>query len=70
MIQNYKYHVGCSGSGWGVWNAEGNKIASFTSRSIGRYEALKYMYELYGWDWSKSKYVKAEPWLANLKYNA
>jgi len=67
MVQNYKYTVGCSGSGWGVWNAEGNKIASFTGRSIGRYEALRYMYYLYGWDWSRSKYVKSEPWLKNIK---
>ena len=63
-----KYEVGISGSGWGVWDAAGNKIASFTSRSIGRYMALKCMYQLYGWDWSRSKYVKANPSLVNIQY--
>ena len=67
MTQNLKYTVGASGSGWGVWDSNGNKIASFTSRSIGRYEALRYMYHLYGWDWNRSKYVRNEPWLRDLK---
>ncbi len=67
MAQERKYEVGASGSGWGVWNNEtGEKIASFTARSIGRFQALKYMYSLYGWDWSKSKYVRANPFLATI----
>lgn len=61
MTRNCKYTVGASGSGWGVWDATGNKIASFTSRSIGRIEALRYLYYLNGWDWSRSKYVRQDP---------
>lgn len=67
MTQERKYNVGVSGSGWGVWNAEGDKIASFTGRSIGRIEALRYMYFLYGWNWNKSKYVREDPSLKNFK---
>lgn len=68
MTTKRKYEVGCSGSGWGVWNNEtGCKIASFTGRSIGRYEALRYLYYLNGWDWNKSKYVRNEPWLKDFK---
>lgn len=67
MTQNHKYTVSASGSGWGVWDANGNKVASFTGRSIGRYEALRYLYFLNGWDWNKSKYVRNEPWLKDFK---
>lgn len=67
MTQNRKYEVGCSGSGWGVWDAEGNKVATFSGRSIGRYEALRHLYHLNNWDWNKSKYVRAEPWLKDFK---
>ena len=66
-MQTRKYEVGASGSGWGVWDANGNKVAGFTSRSIGRYEALRYLYYLNGWDWNRSKYVRAEPWLKDFK---
>lgn len=68
MTTNRKYEVGCSGSGWGVWDNEtGRKIASFTGRSIGRIEALRYLYYLNGWDWNHSKYVRNEPWLKDFK---
>lgn len=68
MAQNRKYEVGASGSGWGVWNNEtGKKVATFSGRSIGRYQALRYLYHLNGWDWNKSKYVRAEPWLKDFK---
>ena len=47
MAQTRKYKVGCSGSGWGIWEiATGNKVASF-GRS--RYAALDKWYELEGW---------------------
>lgn len=69
MVRNRQYEVGCGGSGWGVWDADGHKIIGFTSRTIGRYEALKYMYMLYGWDFNRSKYVKENPWLANHKFD-
>ena len=68
MTQNRQYEVGCSGSGWGVWNAEGNKVKSYSGRSIGRFQALRYLYFLYGWDWSKSKYVRAQPYLLNIEF--
>ena len=67
MAQNRTYEVGASGSSWGVWDADGKKLASFTGRSIGRYEALRYLYYLNGWDWNRSKYVRAEPWLKDFK---
>lgn len=67
MTQNCKYTVGASGSGWGVWDANGNKVASFTSRSIGRIEALRYLYYLNGWDWSRSKYVRQDPSLKSFR---
>lgn len=66
MVNERKYKIGCAGSGWGVWDNAGKKIKGFTGRPVGRFMALKYMYELYGWDWSKSKYVKSEPYLANI----
>ena len=64
-----KYTVNAGRSGWGVWDAEGHKVASFTARAIGRFEAMKYMYQLYGWDWERSKYVREQPWLRDLKVN-
>lgn len=65
MTQTRRYEVHAAGSGWGVWDNEtGCKIKGFGSRSIDRYAALQYMYELYGWNWNRSKYVKENPWLA------
>ena len=61
-----KYNVMCSGSGFGVWDENGRKIQGFGSGSIGRFQALRFLYELNGWNWLKSKYVKAEPWLADI----
>ena len=47
MAQARKYKVGCSGSGWGVWEiATGKHIASF---GRNRYAALEKWYELEGW---------------------
>lgn len=69
MNETRKYTVNAGGSGWGVWSSDGKKVASFTFRPIGRFEALKYMYQLYGWDWSRSKHVREQPWLRDLKVN-
>ena len=66
MTQNWKYSVGISGSGWGVWDARGNKVKGFGSRQTDRFRALKYMYMLYGWNWNHSKYVRENPSLAYL----
>jgi len=45
-----KFEVGCSGSGWGVWEIEtGQKVEGFGSSKIGRIYALELMYELNGW---------------------
>lgn len=69
MTQNWKYSVGRSASGFGVWNNEtGEKIKGFGSLPVGRYEALAYLYHLNGWDFSKSKYMRENPWLANHKF--
>ncbi|MBO5351302.1 MAG: hypothetical protein J6A66_06825 [Alistipes sp.] len=47
MAQNRKYHIGCSGSGWGIWEiATGKKVMGFGRRRIA---ALEAWYELEGW---------------------
>ena len=47
MAQNRKYHIGCSGSGWGIWEiATGKKVMGFGCRRIA---ALEAWYELEGW---------------------
>ena len=47
MAQTRKYQIGCSGSGWGVWEiATGNKVASFGRSRLAAFERL---YELEGW---------------------
>lgn len=41
-----KYNIGCSGSGWGIWeNATGRKVMGCCSRI----DALEKWYELEGW---------------------
>lgn len=53
-----KYHIGCSGSGWGVWEiSTGNKVAGgFGGRTAGRIKALEKWYELEGWEKPKNWY--------------
>ena len=47
MAKTRQYKVGCSGSGWGVWEiATGNKVKGFGQSRIA---ALEYWYELEGW---------------------
>ena len=47
MAKTRKYHIGCSGSGWGVWEiASGRKVKGFGQSRIA---ALEYWYELEGW---------------------
>ncbi|MBR5843063.1 MAG: hypothetical protein IKY75_00560 [Bacteroidaceae bacterium] len=47
MVQKRKYEIGCSGSGWGVWEiATGKKVKGF---GLCRIAALEYWYELEGW---------------------
>ena len=47
MAKTRKYQVGCSGSGWGVWElSTGNKVKGFGQNRIA---ALEYWYELEGW---------------------
>lgn len=46
MKNNRKYNIGCSGSGWGIWNSEGSKVCSCFSRT----HALETLYELMGWN--------------------
>lgn len=66
MTQIWKYEVRRSASGWGIWDEEGHKVRGFGPRNIDRFAALKYMYELYGWNWNRSKYVRQDPTLATL----
>ena len=65
-MKQYKYSVGRSASGWGIWNENGEKVIGFGSRGVDRFRALRYMYELYGWNWEHSKYVRENPWLATI----
>ena len=47
MAKTRKYQVGCSGSGWGIWEiATGRKVEGFGQRRIA---ALERWYELEGW---------------------
>lgn len=69
MNETRKYTVNAGGSGWGVWDSDGHKVASFTARPIGRFKALKCMYQLYGWNWEHSRYVREQPWLKDLNVN-
>lgn len=53
MAQTRKYKIGCSGSGWGLWNTEtGEKVMSCCSH----YHAVESLYKLMGWKWNPSKY--------------
>lgn len=52
MIQERKYHVSRSGSGWGIWDAVGNKVKSCGTR----YNAVKTLYEMMGWTFNPSKF--------------
>ena len=53
MAQERKYKIGCSGSGWGIWEtATGNKVMSCRSH----YHAVESLYGLMGWAWNPSKY--------------
>ena len=55
MTMNSKYQVNLAPSGWAVYEREtGIQVKSFgSSRSWARIEALKYMYELNGWNLPK-----------------
>ena len=53
MAQKRIYKIGCSGSGWGIWNTEtGHKVMSCCSH----YHAVESLYNLMGWAWNPSKY--------------
>lgn len=53
MAKTRKYQIGCSGSGWGIWNTEtGAKIMSCRSH----YLAVESLYGLMGWAWNPTKY--------------
>jgi len=54
MAQNRKYHIGCSGSGWGIWAADGHKVMSCRSH----YHAVESLYSLMGWNWNPAKYKR------------
>ena len=52
MAQARKYRIGCSGSGWGIWDADGHKVMSCYTH----YDAVEKLYRLMGWNWDPSKY--------------
>ena len=53
-MEERKYHRGRSGSGWGIWNCEGNKVMSCYSH----YNAVENLYKLMGWNFNPSKYKR------------
>lgn len=55
MTRERKYTIGCSGSGWGIWEtATGNKVMSCRSH----YHAVESLYLLMGWNWNPAKYKR------------
>lgn len=52
QTQERKYRIGCSGSGWGIWDADGHKVMSCYSH----FDAVEKLYQLMGWNWNPSKY--------------
>lgn len=54
MIQDRKYHIGRSGSGWGIWDNEGKKVKGCYSH----YNAVETLYSLMRWEFNPAKYRK------------
>lgn len=54
MAQDRKYHINRSGSGWGIWAADGHKVMSCYSH----YHAVECLYNLMGWNWNPAKYKR------------
>ena len=53
MAKERKYRIGCSGSGFGIWEtATGRKVMS----CYNHYHAVESLYKLMGWNWNPSKY--------------
>ncbi len=52
MAQARKYHISRSGSGWGIWDAEGKKVMGCCSH----FHAVECLYKLMGWNWDPTKY--------------
>ena len=52
MAQERKYRIGCSGSGWGIWDADGHKVMSCYSH----FDAVEKLYQLMGWRFDPAKY--------------
>ena len=53
-MEERKYHIGRSGSGWGIWNSEGNKVMSCYSH----FNAVENLYKLMGWNFNPAKYKR------------
>ena len=53
MAQERKYSIGCSGSGWGIWN---NLTHEKVMRCRSHYHAVESLYKLMGWRWDPAKY--------------
>ena len=55
MKRIVKYRMGCSGSGWGIWDNEtGEKVEGCGTRL----NALERLYELNGWTKPKRCYLR------------
>lgn len=52
METKRKYRISCSGSGWGIWTSDGEKVMSCHSHR----HAVESLYKLMGWDWNPAKY--------------
>lgn len=54
MATQRRYSVNLAPSGWAVYDNEtGEKVKGFSGRGFGRIDALKYLYDLYGWNYPK-----------------
>lgn len=54
MRTERRYSVNMAPSGWAVYdNTTGNKVQGFNGRESGRIEALKCLYDIYGWAYPK-----------------
>lgn len=52
MATQRRYSVNLAPSGWAVYDNEtGEKVKGFSGRAFGRIDALKYLYDLYGWSY-------------------
>lgn len=66
MAQVRKYHISRSGSGWGIWDAEGKKVMGGCSH----FHAVKCLYKLMGWEWNLPNIAEIIECVIKKSYNS